>query len=536
MLFNSFEYIFLFLPISLLVFYKLVRLKNNQKISLIWLVAASLFFYAWWNPAYLWLLIISISVNYILGSSLTNAHNQKQEKWGKILLVIGILFNLGLIGYYKYSNFFIETINGVFSASIYWPSIILPLGISFYTFQQIAYLIDSFKGETKSYRFIDYCLFVAFFPQLIAGPIVSHKEMLPQFSKFSNREIFQALPQDMAIGLSIFSIGLFKKVVLSDQIALYSTPFFNAASQGVSLTTFEAWTGALAYALQLYFDFSGYSDMAIGAARMFGIKLPLNFNSPYKAINIIEFWGRWHMTLTRFLTQYLYHPIAMVMSRRRLKKGKPLIRKGVGSPSAFTELIAVPTILTMFLAGIWHGAGWQYIIFGLLHGCYLTINHGWNMIRNLLGDKGQARGFLQKGFGQIVTLIAVIISMVFFRSPNVKTAIAMLTSMFDLHKLSWDIMFPHHIIDNPRLGLSLIALLFTIVLIFPNTQEWMAQFKPALNYYPNQLLKDETKSLANFWLKFQWKPTASWAIVTATIGLVSVFSLSKISEFIYFQF
>ena len=533
MLFNSFEYIFLFLPITLIVFYRLVKLKKNQKLAIVWLVIASLFFYAWWNPPYLALLVISICINYALGISLAKAYSQKQEKQGKLFLIIGILFNLGLIGYYKYSNFFINNINDITGASITWFNIILPLGISFFTFQQISYLIDSSQGQNNQYGFIEYCLFVSFFPQLIAGPIVNHKEMLPQFSQ---RAIFHYLPNDMAIGLSIFSIGLFKKVVISDQIALYSTPFFNAASQATLLTPFEAWTGALAYALQLYFDFSGYSDMAIGAARMFGIKLPLNFNSPYKATNIIDFWGRWHMTLTRFLTQYLYHPLAMIMSRRRVQKGKSLIRRGVGSPAAFTELIAVPTIFTMFLAGVWHGAGWQYIIFGLLHGFYLTINHGWNMIQAFMGNKALAQNFWRKGIGQIITLIAVVISMVFFRSPNVKTAMVMLTSMSNVEQLSSDVMFPHRVIENPHFAVTLIILLFAFVLMIPNTQEWLAQFEPALNYYPNQLRKDQPQWLVDFWEKLQWRPTRKWAIITATIGLVSIFSLSRVSEFIYFQF
>ena len=372
MLFNSYEFILLFLPITLLGFCLASRL-GGQRSPIFWLVTVSFFFYGWWNPPYLLLLLLSVGVNYILGQALNQAHLDENEKRGKFLLIAGTIFNLGLIGYYKYFNFFVNNVNTLAGTEFNIAQIVLPLGISFYTFQQISYLTDSLEGETRHYRFLDYCLFVSFFPQLIAGPIVSHSEMMPQFSKQSKFGLNQ---EDIAIGLSIFSMGLFKKVILADQIALYSTPVFNAASQGVSLSMPEAWMGALAYTMQIYFDFSGYSDMAIGAARLFGIKLPINFNSPYKAINIVDFWGRWHITLTRFLTRYLYNPIALNFSRRRMQQGKSLIKRGVGTCGAFVELIAAPTVITMFLAGFWHGAGWQYIVFGFLHGSYLTINHG----------------------------------------------------------------------------------------------------------------------------------------------------------------
>jgi len=533
MLFNSYEFILLFLPITLLGFYLFSRLRN-WRLPIYWLVSASIFFYSWWNPPYLLLLLLSIGVNFILGKALNRAYFTEQESQGKVLLVLGILFNLGLIGYYKYFNFFIDNINGLTNASFNVTQIILPLGISFYTFQQLSYLIDSLEGETKHYQFIDYCLFVTFFPQLIAGPIVTHQEMMPQFSKSTR---FTLNPEDLAVGLTIFSMGLFKKVILADHIALYSTPVFNAASQGVPLSVAEAWMGALAYTMQIYFDFSGYSDMAIGAARLFGIQLPLNFNSPYKAVNIIDFWGRWHMTLTRFLTRYLYNPIALNLSRYRMQKGKALIKRGVGSFGAFAELVAVPTIITMLLAGFWHGAGWQYIVFGLLHGLYLTINHGWHMILKSRGYELNSTNWIGQRSGQLITFLAVTVAMVFFRAPNVNNASAVLMSMVGKNgfSLADGALFPNVLFNDPKLGLLWLTVLMTIAFYFPNTQEWLSEYNPALGYRP-------TSSKASpgwlFYLKkrMSWQPNQFWAAVTAVIAVTSFLGLSGISEFIYFQF
>ncbi len=533
MLFNSYEFILLFLPITLFIFYKISEIKNKE-LPIIWLVVASLFFYGWWNPPYLILLLISIGVNYALGQFLIQAHLSEKEAQGKLLLAVGILFNLGLIGYYKYSNFFIDNINSIAGTSIFLSQIILPLGISFYTFQQISYLIDSLEGETKGYRFLDYCLFVSFFPQLIAGPIVTHQEMLPQFSK---RNFFKFNGEHLVVGLTIFCMGLFKKVVLADQIALFSTPIFNAAGQDIPLTFVEAWVGALAYTLQIYFDFSGYSDMAIGAARMFGVKLPLNFNSPYKAYSIIDFWGRWHMTLTRFLTRYLYNPITLFMSRRRIKQGKNLIKRGIGSPAAFLELVALPTIVTMFLAGLWHGAGWQYIVFGLLHGFYLSINHGWRMLRKSMGHNLKQSNWWGRSIGQSITFIAVVIAMVFFRAPNVGDAMVVLNSMAGLNGVSFSdgAMFSNGLLADPANGILLIAGLLTIALCFPNTHQWMAKYAPALGFSHDKP-KHQPKWVNLLWRNLQWTPTQPWAAVTAAAAVASFLGLAQVSEFIYFQF
>jgi D-alanyl-lipoteichoic acid acyltransferase DltB (MBOAT superfamily) len=303
MLFNSPVFICLFLPITLLLFFQIGG-RGWFRLAIAWLLAASLIFYSWWNPANLILLLTSILVNYGIGVALAQV---VQPKLRKILLVLGVAVNLALIGYFKYANFFISSVAHVLGANLGFVHVILPLGISFFTFQQIMYLVDAYRTpKSQSYRLLDYALFVSFFPQLIAGPLVHHRQLIDQFN---NKAIYRFNSENLALGITIFVIGLFKKVILADGVALYSTQAFAAATNGISLTFVEAWVGALAFTLQLYFDFSGYSDMAIGLARMVGIQLPINFNSPYKAVDMIDFWRRWHITLSNFLRDYLYIPL-----------------------------------------------------------------------------------------------------------------------------------------------------------------------------------------------------------------------------------
>ena len=299
MLFNSAEFLFFFLPVTLLVFLFLLK-QQKSNLLVAWLVLASLFFYGWWNPAYLILIVFSMIFNFNFGKLVS------LKKHSKLLLSVGVCVNLGFLGYFKYTNFLVDQINTVASTNFNIETIILPLAISFFTFQQIAYLVDAKRGLTSEYSFLHYALFVTFFPQLIAGPIVHHKQMLPQFEAVQNAKFDY---MNIAIGLSIFSIGLFKKTVLADGMAPYANVVFAQAEAGESISMFVAWGGALAYTFQLYFDFSGYSDMAIGIARLFGIVLPLNFYSPYKSLNISEFWRRWHITLSNFLRDYIYIPL-----------------------------------------------------------------------------------------------------------------------------------------------------------------------------------------------------------------------------------
>ena len=527
MLFNSTEFIFFFLPIALIIFFWIGKF-NHKEMAISWLVLCSLFFYAWWNPVYLSIIIFSMLFNYALGVMLGKG---KSRKTNKILLIIGVAINLCLLGYYKYINFFIEQVNWAFDSNYHFEKVLLPLAISFFTFQQIAYLVDAYRHETKEYNFLHYCLFVTFFPQLIAGPIVHHKEMLPQFTR---GVIYKFNYEHMAIGSTIFIIGLFKKVVIADSISAYAIPVFGAAEQGITLTFFESWFGALAYTLQLYFDFSGYSDMAIGVARMFGILLPINFHSPYKAKNIIEFWRHWHMTLSRFLRDYLYIPLG------GSRKGKP---------RRYFNLM-----LTMLLGGLWHGAGWTFILWGALHGFYLIVNHAWHHMRFRLGhDINKTSSWYMNTLARLLTFIAIIVSWVFFRSESYAGALSILSSMIGLNgfsvspgiepyvleNISWlmnygiafDGFFLNHLVGDWQNGVKVILSALLVVLILPNTQQIMRHYNPAYSY-----TSIEDKKTNKLEANLVWKPTIIHLSIMVYIFIYSVVSMSQFSEFLYFNF
>lgn len=400
MLFNSPIYIFIFLPIVVFVYFLLNRWRLVTA-GKAWLVSASLYFYAYWNTDYLLIIIGSMLVNYAIGSSFNKSRaNQSgiirkkhRHLSKKAILVTGIIFNLSLLGYFKYADFFIGNLNQLAGSSFEFLNLLLPLAISFFTFQQIAYLIDSYQDESHEYDFLNYCLFVTFFPQLIAGPIVHHKEMMPQFSRLRN--YFYNF-DNIAKGLIIFSIGLFKKVGIADSFALWADAGFDTETQ---LSFFEAWGASLSYTFQLYYDFSGYSDMAIGAALMFNIRLPVNFNSPYKAINIQDFWRRWHITLSRWLRDYLYIPLG----------GN---RKG---PSR----AIVNSTTTMLLGGLWHGAGWTFVLWGGLHAMAMAIHRAWGLLNINL----------PRFVAWFITFMFINFSWVFFRAESVDGAMNIIRGM-----------------------------------------------------------------------------------------------------------
>lgn len=398
MLFNSYEFIFLFLPTSFFVYYFLLskRLIIGAKS---FLVFVSLFFYSWWNISYLPLILSSMLFNYVIGNSLSNKTTKTLEgstkKFSnKSILIFGISSNLTLLGYFKYSDFFISNLNLAFNTNIELLHLTLPLAISFFTFQQIAYLVDSFRGETSEYDFLNYALFVTFFPQLIAGPIVHHKEIMPQFSKTIN---LVKNYKNITLGIFIFSIGLLKKVVIADAFATWATNGFDKAE---TLNMIEAWVTSLSYTFQLYFDFSGYTDMAIGAALLFNIKLPINFNSPYKAADIQDFWRRWHITLSRFLRDYIYIPL------------------GGNRVSEFR--IYNNLMITFIVGGLWHGAGWTFIFWGFLHGAALVIHRAWSKLNYKLNTI----------VAWFVTFNFINIAWIFFRAKEWDDAIKVLKGMF----------------------------------------------------------------------------------------------------------
>ena len=463
MLFNSYEFLLFFLPTMVLGFYLLQKTSRNG-ISLIWLSLGSLFYYAWWNPSYLPLVLISIGFNYFQGIKLSEMHDGFAKK---TYLILGVGLNLGLLAYFKYTDFFIENINLIFSTVFQEQNVVLPLAISFFTFQQIAFLVDSYRGVVKDRNPLNYALFVSFFPQLIAGPIVHHKEMMPQFS-----EKLRSIDFDkMAQGLSLLSIGLFKKVMIADSLSPIVRQGFD---QATNLSFIEGWVTSCSYTFQLYFDFSGYTDMAWGAALLFGIQLPQNFNSPYKAHSIQEFWRRWHMTLSRFLRDYLYIPLG------GNKRGK--IR-------TFINLF-----LTFLLGGLWHGAAWTFVAWGALHGAALVIER---LIRNA-GLK------LPRQLSIPLTFLFVNVAWVFFRANSFLDARRVIGAMFQPMTNFWSFNQVH--IDLTSLFWFLLA--FVVAFTGKNSNEWTGS------------LKSNRRNL----------------IVMLVLFVISILHLNRLSEFIYFQF
>ena len=398
MLFNSYEFLFAFLPATLLGFYLLGAVSRTLAVR--WLILASLAFYGYWRPLNVLIIAPSIATNFALATVLLRLREGEGSRFAsKATLILGVSLNVIFLGVFKYTDFISGSINDVFGSNLVMRHIILPLGISFITFQKIAFLIDVQAGRVRSFTFQDYCTFVLFFPQLIADPIVHYREMMPQFHASSCR--FDQ--ENVAVGLTLLLFGLFKKVVFADNIAQYVTPIYNHAAVGGGTSFLLAWMAAIGFTLQIYFDFSGYTDMALGLARFFGIRLPQNFNSPLCASSIIDFWLRWHITLTRFLTGYVYNPLLLWLTRRRSARGLPGFRGRDTSLGAFVSLLMFPTVTTMLLSGLWHGAGYGFIIWGLLHGLYLSINHGWRLVASRLWPNKSTYDRLMKPAGLVLT-------------------------------------------------------------------------------------------------------------------------------------
>jgi alginate O-acetyltransferase complex protein AlgI len=543
MLFNSPEFLFGFAPVALAGFYLLGRYSRVS--AILWLIIASLIFYGWWRPLNVLIIGPSILINFALACALQRLAYNENSRCAQAVLLLGIAFNVAFLGIFKYTDFIAGTINDAFGTNLILQHIILPLGISFITFQKIAFLIDVQAGRIKSFTFQDYCTFVLFFPQLIAGPIVHYREMMPQFQATSCR----FGKENFAVGLTLLLFGLFKKVVLADHMAPLITPIYEHAAAGANISFLPAWMAAIGFTLQIYFDFSGYTDMALGLARLFGIKLPANFNSPLRASSIIEFWLRWHMTLTRFLTAYIYNPMVLTLTRRRLAKGHSGLGGSNTTIGAFVSLLVVPTIFTMFISGLWHGAGYGFVIWGLLHGTYITINHGWRLVAMRLWRDRRRYDSFMKPAGHFVTFITVAATMIFFRASTMASAIDLVKGVFGLNGfgLSQDLLdrlgpvtaflYRVGVVAEAGSGQDFIktgkwiCLLLVIALALPNTLQILGRYEPALGV---------RLSLSNFArgkLRFlAWSPSVPWTIVMSAIAAVAFVSIGGPSEFLYWQF
>ena len=454
-------------------------------LALMWLAAASLFFYGWDDPYRLLpLILFSIAFNFLIGRMLLASQS-------RILLTIGICGDLLVLGYFKYAGFLLETFSDLTGLAVQKPNIDLPIGISFFTFTQIAFLVDAYRGEAREYEPFHYTLFVSFFPHLIAGPIYHHKEIMPQFHLQEN---FRFHISSLGLGLTWFALGLAKKVLFADVLAQYATPIFDAAAAGKPVGLLDGWIGACGFALQLYYDFSGYSDMAIGLALMIGMRFPLNFNSPYKARSVVDFWRRWHMTLSRFLRDYLYIPLG---GNRK------------GPRRRYVNLL-----VTMLLGGLWHGAAWTFVIWGAIHGCGLVVNHAWNKI----ADPYRLR--LPNPIAWALTLVFVMLAWVPFRADNLSAAFTMWKSLLGLHGLA-----PGETMTATQLATAAICIsgLLAVALFAPNSQQLLS--------YPRVIVA-ALRQPTRFVPSLRWAMAAGVAFGIA----VSFIITQRPTEFLYFRF
>jgi alginate O-acetyltransferase complex protein AlgI len=517
MLFNSFEFIFGFLPACLFGYQLLGRWLKDARA--LWLLAASMFFYGWWNPSSLWILALSIFFNHRAGA-LILFYRRDSPRSARWVLVSGLVGNVLLLGTFKYADFVMANIDLISGTSITPLGLTLPIGISFFTFTQIAYLVDVWRQSAPNYPLSQYALFVSYFPHLIAGPILHHSQMMPQFDRLRSNDI---RPDRLASGCLYFVFGLAKKVLIADSFAEYATLVFNSAHDGNSLLFGTAWLGSLAYTFQLYFDFSGYCDMAIGMSLMLGIDLPQNFNSPYKSRNIIEFWRTWHMTLSAFLRAYIYIPLG---GNRH------------GSLRRYLNLMT-----TMLIGGLWHGANWTFVFWGGLHAAYLIINHLWISLKaDPLATK--LLQLIPRGLGSFfarsLTFLAVVVGWVFFRADTFSAALDVLAGMCGLNGVSMpksmaagplakffeesnftlDGLFADIQIDDGRYAVALLALGFLLICM-PNTSQWVQ-------------VMSSPETIDDRW--FNPKIGLPLGVLTGLLFLTCVVYLNTNSEFLYFKF
>lgn len=498
MLFTTATFAFLYMPVVLVGFFLIGR--TSRQLAALWLFVASVFFYGYWMPQYTVLLLGSVAANFAIGRKIGEARPDASgaRRVARNWMIAGVVLNLTLLGYFKYANFFIDTLRQAFDLELHVARILLPIGISFFTFTQIAFLADAYQKGVREYKVVHYGLFVTYFPHLVAGPVLHHAQMMPQFGR---DETYRFRFAHLAAGLAIFGLGLLKKVVVADGVSPYADAVFNAAQLGSVPTFQEAWLGSLGYTFQLYFDFSGYSDMAIGLSWMLNVRLPFNFNSPYKSRNISDFWRRWHMTLSAFLRDYLY----IVLGGNR----KGPVRR-------YFNLAA-----TMVLGGLWHGAGWTFVFWGALHGAYLGVNHAWRALTSrLTGTLDGSRIF--GAFAWLITFLAVVVAWVFFRAETFGAATRVLSGMLSIPQLGLPAQ-AHRLLWNagldPLVGVVICAVLATVVLFAPNSN----------------LIGEKMLALSDRW-RLGRAALFGFAAVLVVFLVVLNESRDSVSAFIYFNF
>ncbi len=505
MIFSSFQFLLIFLPACYFGFL-LVHHFFGWRAVFPYLALASMVFYAQFSVALAAVLAASVLLNYAAGRLIIELRERRRASG--LITVASVTANLFALGYFKYTNFLIDIANATTGTGYSHMQIILPVGVSFFTFIQIGFLIEAFNGLAKKVSLGRYALFATFFPCVTAGPLVLQREMFDQMEKKSG-DAFSAAA--VSAGLTIFSIGLFKKVVLADTIAPFADAAFNGVAAGAAIDGINAWIGSLCYSLQLYFDFSGYSDMAVGLGLLFGLKLPLNFNSPFKASSISDFWRRWHMTMTRFFTTYLFTPLAMRMSRRAACIGMKRVQR-------FLLASAMPVTYTFLIAGIWHGAGWTFVVYGLIHGLALAINQAWREFQ--MPNPGRHLGWL-------MTMSVVVSGLVVFRAPDLHTAGSILSAMWGFDVISGTAGSIGQFSADMIWPVILISAFGVMVLNMPNSQELLRSHWVSSDAEPEA---DKRYSI------LQWRPNTAWAGMTAAVLLFGFSTLGNNTSFLYYQF
>lgn len=494
--FQSYVFLFVFLPLTVAGYYACAKALGYGRARW-WLIAASLVFYAYYSLPALGLLLLSIGFNY--GVSRLMARHRAQA--GR-LLALAVIANVAYLASFKYLNFALDNLNALGHLSLAHVALIFPLGISFYTFFQIAYLVEFRNAEAEPDRPSEYVLFASFFAYVTAGPLVNRRDMLPQIA--AGLAVEQPLVVRLLVGLTALSFGLFSKLVVADGLAPSVNAVHAKLHAGAALGASDALYALAAYPLQLYFDFAGYSTVALGLAYMLGFRLPLNFNRPFRADSIVEYWRRWHMTMTRFFTNFVYTPLAVALTRFALRAGLP---EGV----RFALVVFLPTIFTFTVAGLWHGAGWTFVVFGLIHGVALALNHVW---------REYELPHLPKPLAWALTMLTVTVALGFFRAASVGEGLTLLRAVGRAGS-------GESVVANPLASFALLALLLACAIVLPTTQQLLGEYRLAL---------DDAEPLALPLGRLRWAPSAGWIAATAIAFTIAVLSISTTTEFLYYKF
>jgi len=516
---SSYEFILIFLPVTIAGFWFSVRI-GGRVAATVWLIMTSMSFCACAGVKSLAAIVIAVAANYLFARAMLRLGSAR-ARLRKVAFTMGICVNITLLIYFKHEGMFLDFFNTFSGTRFDVDKVILPLGVSFLTFQMIGFLADVYQGHLREIRFLEYLLFALFFPRAVAGPIIHYREVVPQFAQFNSRTLLDHAP----IALCLFSIGLFKKSFIADSLAPIVTQTFDLAPANEAHDFTTAWYAMLAVSLQIYFDFSGYTDMALGVARLFGVQLPINFNSPFKATSIAEHWRRSHITLTRFLTQYVYVPLMIYLTQSRLSKGL-LTHAPQKSKRIVNVIVTSPAILiTTTVSGLWHATRWQFLLWGAVHGVYLIVNQLWRTIHPLIWDDRITYERVMKPVGWVLTFVCTLVAVVFFRANSVDSALSILKGAAGLNSFfpaewgllntlgidNWSLvkLFSEYYIEDWGWLIALVL----VVTLSPNTMELLRTLHP--DPFENQVSSAVLRSQSTDPEAISRNRSPAWSVIRA---------------------